>query len=246
MRIIRPVAVVGLAVAALALSASPASAHVTIPDPGTKGGFSIVTLSVPNERPDAGTTQLEVKLPEDQPLPFVSLQPKPGWTAETTMRTLDEPVDAFGEEVTEVVDTVTWSGGEIGPGEFDTFSISVGPLPDDVDELVFPTVQTYSSGEEVAWIEVAEEGGEEPERPAPVLRLVEAEEGSHGHTDDEDGDATTTTADGDHDEASSSTADDSDDDDDGSDGMATAALVVSILAAVLAGGAIVMSRRSQT
>jgi uncharacterized protein YcnI len=246
MRIIRPVAVVGLAVAAQALSASPASAHVTIPDPGTKGGFSIVTLSVPNERPDAGTTQLEVKLPEDQPLPFVSLQPKPGWTAETTMRTLDEPVDAFGEEVTEVVDTVTWSGGEIGPGEFDTFSISVGPLPDDVDELVFPTVQTYSSGEEVAWIEVAEEGGEEPERPAPVLRLVEAEEGSHGHTDDEDGDATTTTADGDHDEASSSTADDSDDDDDGSDGMATAALVVSILAAVLAGGAIVMSRRSQT
>ena len=103
------------------------------------------------------------------------------------MRTLDEPVDAFGEEVTEVVDTVTWSGGPIGPGEFDTFSLSVGPLPDDVDELAFATIQTYSSGEEVAWIEATPEGGEEPEHPAPVLRLVGRRGGrSHrrrGHDD---------------------------------------------------------------
>jgi uncharacterized protein YcnI len=167
---------IGLALLVTVL-AGPASAHVTIPGTGEKGGFSIVTFSVPNERPDAGTTQVEVQLPQDYPLSFVSVQPKPGWTVETTMRTLDEPVDAFGEEVTEVVDTVTWSGGEIEPGQFDTFALSVGPLPEDVDQMLFPTIQTYSSGEEVAWIEETPEGGEEPESPAPVLVLVAADEG---------------------------------------------------------------------
>ena len=97
------------------------------------------------------------------------------------MRTLDEPVDAFGQEVTEVVDTVTWTGGEIGAGEFDTFSLSVGPLPEDVDELAFPAIQTYSSGEEVAWIEPTPEGGEEPERPAPVLRAGRRIRGRWAH-----------------------------------------------------------------
>jgi uncharacterized protein YcnI len=210
---------------------------VTIPDPGEQGGFSIVTLSVPNERPDASTTSLEVQLPEDHPLPFVSVQPKPGWTAETTMRALEEPIEAFGEEVTQVVDTVTWTGGEIGPGQFDTFSLSVGPLPEDVDELLFPTVQTYSSGEEVAWIEETPEGGEEPEHPAPALELVAATGGGH----DDGSDATTPTAPDDQ----AASADDADDEDeDSTDGLAIAALVVAILAAVLGGAALVTARRS--
>ena len=237
MRATRLAAVGGIALIALLATAPAASAHVTIPDPGEKGGFSIVTFSVPNERPDAGTTTVEVQLPPDHPLPFVSVQPKPGWTVETEMRTLDEPVDAFGEEVTEVVDTVTWSGGPIGPGEFDTFSLSVGPLPDDVDELAFATIQTYSSGEEVAWIEATPEGGEEPEHPAPILRLVAAEEG--GHTD---GDVTTTTASSDDDEAAAS-ADDESEDDDGTDAMAVAALVLGVIAVLLAGGAFITARR---
>lgn len=238
MRFIRPAAVVGIALVALAATAAPASAHVTIPDPGEKGGFSIVTFSVPNERPDSGTTTLEVQLPQDHPLPFVSVQPKPGWTAETTMRTLDEPVDAFGEEVTEVVDTVTWTGGTIAPGEFDTFSLSVGPLPDDVDSLAFPAIQTYESGEEVAWIEPTPEGGEEPELPAPVLRLVEPAGGSH--TEGEE--VTTTTAGSEDGETASPTSEDSGDDD-GTDGVAVAALVVAIVAALLAGGAFMTARR---
>jgi uncharacterized protein len=230
-RIARPLAAAGVGLVLSLASAAPASAHVTIPDPGEQGGFSIVTLSVPNERPDASTTTIEVQLPADHPLPFVSVQPKPGWTVETTMRTLDEPVDAFGEEVTEVVDTVRWSGGEIGAGEFDTFSLSVGPLPDDVDELPFPTIQTYSSGEEVAWIEVASEGEEEPERPAPVLELVAA---SGGDQDD--------VAAADDQAAASDDADD--EDDDSNDGVAIAALVVAVLAAILGGVALASARRS--
>ena len=235
MRTIRLAAAALLAAGLVAVSAGPASAHVSIPDPGEKGGFSIVTFSVPNERDDASTTKVEVQLPKDAPLAFVSVQPKPGWEVETTKRTLDEPIEAFGETYDEVVDTVTWSGGEIEPGQFDTFAISVGPLPEDVDSLAFPAIQTYSSGEEVSWIEATTEGGEEPEHPAPVLTLVAAEEGGHG------AEATTTTA-ASGDSGSDDAADSSDDE--GSDGLAIAALVVAVVAALLGGAALVSSRRS--
>jgi uncharacterized protein YcnI len=232
-----PLALACTVVAALALSVVPASAHVTIPEPGEKGGFSIVTFSVPNERDDASTTTIEVKLPEDHPLAFVSVQPKPGWEIETTRRKLDEPIEAFGESYDEVVDTVTWSGGKIGPGEFDTFSLSVGPLPEDVDSLAFPTIQTYSSGEEVSWIEPTPDSGEEPEHPAPTLALVAAEEEGHS------GAETTTTVTSN--DGGGDTADDASDadDDGGTDGLAVAALAIAVVAALLGGAALVSGRR---
>ncbi|HEX2577508.1 MAG TPA: YcnI family protein [Aquihabitans sp.] len=237
----RPLVAVATALGVALAVAAPVDAHVTIPDPAEQGGFSIVTFSVPNERPDAGTTTVEVKLPEDHPLPFVSVQPKTGWEVETTMRTLEEPVEAFGEEVTEVVDTVVWSGGTIEAGQFDTFALSVGPLPDDVEQLTFPTVQTYSSGEEVAWIQETPEGGEEPERPAPTLRLTAA-----GETETEAGgdgsQPATVEPTGDDAEGSPSTAAGATDDD-GTDPLAVAALVVALLAAAGAGFALASSRR---
>ncbi len=55
-----------------------------------------------------------------------------------------------GDEVTEVVSTITWSGGTIKPGEFTEFPVSLGPLPEDVESLSFPSVQTYEGGEVVA------------------------------------------------------------------------------------------------
>lgn len=218
----------------LVVAAGSASAHVSIPDPATKGGFGIVTLSVPNERDDASTVKLEVQLPKDHPLAFVSVQPKPGWNVTTTKRTLDTPIEAFGEQITEVVDTVTWDGGAIAPGQFDTFAISVGPLPDDVDELVFPALQTYSSGEVVSWIEPTPADGTEPEHPAPVLELVDATSADAG----QDSTATTVAA---SESASSS------DDDEGTDntGLAVGGLTVGIVALIVGGLALGAARRKK-
>ena len=61
-------------------------------------------------------------------------------------------------------------GGGIKPGEFQEFALSGGPFPE-ADSLAFPAVQGYSDGSESAWIEPTV-GGEEPERPAPVLTLA--------------------------------------------------------------------------
>jgi uncharacterized protein YcnI len=177
-----------LAVAGLAIvvAAPTAAAHVTVnPGEAPKGGFAKLAFRVPNERPDAGTTTVEVNLPEDQPIANVSVRPKDGWTYTVERRTLDEPIDNHGEELTEVVSKVTWTGGVIEPGEFDEFEVSVGPLPEDADQILFPTLQTYEGGEVVRWIDEPNPDGSEPEHPAPLLTLVDAEGGHDDAATDE-------------------------------------------------------------
>jgi uncharacterized protein len=112
------------------------------------------------------------------------VRPKEGWTYQIETRTLDDPVEGEGEEVTEVVSKITWTGGVIQPGEFDEFEVSVGPLPQDTDQILFPSLQTYQSGEIVRWIDEPLPSGEEPEHPAPLLTLVDAEEEDGGSGDE--------------------------------------------------------------
>lgn len=155
--------------------AGPAAAHVSV-DPGEaeQGGYATVNFKVPNERDDASTTKLEVTLPADHPLTSVMPEPVAGWDVKVEQAKLDTPIDSHGEKITEAASKVTWSGGKIEPGTFQRFPVSLGALPEDADRLVFKSVQTYDSGEVVRWIEIPEEGAEEPESPAPVLTLTPA------------------------------------------------------------------------
>lgn len=52
--------------------------------------------------------------------------------------------------------------------------MSMGALPKDTDQLVFPTTQTYSGGEVVKWADEPKADGSEAERPAPTLKLTPA------------------------------------------------------------------------
>ena len=47
--------------------------------------------------------------------------------------------------------------------------------------------QTYSDGEVADWSDVAEEGGDEPEHPAPSFEVTEAQEGGHHATPEDAG-----------------------------------------------------------
>jgi uncharacterized protein len=171
------------ATAVLALS-SPALAHVTVQPEGeaAKGGYAVVDLKVPNERDNASTTKLEVSFPTDHPLASVLPQPVDGWKIEITKSKLDKPLELHGNKITEAVSKVTWTaeGKGVQPGYFQKFPLSVGALPEDTDELAFKALQTYSDKEVVRWIEIPQEGREEPEHPAPVLELAAAEEHGHG------------------------------------------------------------------
>jgi uncharacterized protein YcnI len=178
-----------IAVAALGILAVavPASAHVTVnPDEATQGERARVDFRVPNESDTESTTELAVHFPEEAPISSVSVGKVPGWSFEVTYRTLDTPIEGgHGEQITEVVEVITWTAdGEdaaIQPGEFLEFPVSLGPLPE-VEQVAFPTLQTYSDGEVVRWIDLPQEGVE-PENPAPVLTLAAAdqpEEGGNG------------------------------------------------------------------
>jgi uncharacterized protein len=172
------------AVCAVAL-AGPAAAHVTVnPDEAEQGGYATINVKVPNERDNASTVKVELTFPADHPLASVMPQPVPGWDVKVTRTKPAEPVEAHGRKLTEVPSKITWTetGGGIEPGTFQQFPVSVGQLPEDVDRLVLKAVQTYSNKEVVRWIEEPPaEGGEEPESPAPVLRLVAPAEGDDGH-----------------------------------------------------------------
>jgi uncharacterized protein YcnI len=219
-------------VALACLLVAPAAAHITVnPSEAPQGSFSKLTFRVPNERDDASTTKVEVTLPEDVAIPFVSVQPTPGWTAQVERRTLDTPMQGEGGEITDVVSKITWTGGSVNPGEFQEFSISAGTLPTDQDQMEFPAIQTYSSGEVVRWIEEPAADGEEAEHPVPTLKLVAAESET---------DATGATGDGDGGGAEAASATTSDDD--GTDALTIVALVVGAVGVMLGGLALMRGR----
>ncbi len=100
-----------------------------------------------------------------------------GWDYKVEKRTLDEPIEAGSGDAGDrgrVEDHVV--GRHIKPGRVQEFPVSLGPLPEDVESLSFPAMQTYEGGEVVRWIDIPEEGAEEPEHPAPTLTLLPAEE----------------------------------------------------------------------
>ncbi|HEV7213466.1 MAG TPA: YcnI family protein [Blastococcus sp.] len=162
----------------LTLGVGTASAHVAVSSSdATPGGEGKVTFRVPDESDTASTVKLQIQLPAKTPLASVAVLPVPGWTFTTTKEKLAKPVTTDdGATLTDRVSVVEFDavrGGGIAPGEFQEFSLSVGPIPK-VDSLTFSAVQTYSDGKQVAWIEPTVAGAPEPAHPAPVLTLTGA------------------------------------------------------------------------
>ncbi|WP_331272199.1 YcnI family copper-binding membrane protein [Motilibacter aurantiacus] len=180
-------ALAGVGLVLLVATAGPAAAHVTVnPSEATQGGYAALTFRVPTESDSASTTKLAVQFPIDTPFASVSVKPHPGWTYEVTKETLATPIEAHGQQITEAVSQITWTAtGDNGikPGEFDEFDVSAGPMPD-AEQVVFKAVQSYSDGEDVAWVQQAAPGStDEPDLPAPVLTLKPAAaQGADGDT----------------------------------------------------------------
>ncbi|MFE3168835.1 YcnI family protein [Streptomyces sp. NPDC059224] len=167
-------AVTALTAASVLVAAGVASAHVTVhPESYAKGATDgVLTFRVPNEEDTASTTKVQVFLPTGHPVLGVLVSPRDGWTAKVTTTRLKTPVKTDDGTITEAASEITWTGGKIGAGQFEDFDVAFGQLPEDADQLTFKTLQTYSDGKVVRWIEEAGSGGEEPENPAPALKLT--------------------------------------------------------------------------
>lgn len=169
--------------AMIALGAGAASAHVTVnPDDTGANGYSHLTLNVPNESATAKTNKLEVKLPTDTPFTSVSVKPIEGWTAQVTTTTLPKPVTIDGSTVTKAPTSVVWTANdaahEIGPNEYQSFSLSVGILPAAGTKIVLPAIQTYTDGSVVNWDQIQQAGQAEPDHPAPSFTTTPADDAS--------------------------------------------------------------------
>ncbi|MER5526487.1 YcnI family protein [Streptomyces sp. NPDC002677] len=174
----RAVTVTTLTAAAVLAAAGVASAHVTVhPESYAKGATDgVLTFRVPNEEDTASTTKVQVFLPTDHPVLGVLVSPRDGWTAKVTTTKLKTPVKTDDGTITEAASEITWTGGKIGAGQFEDFDVAFGQLPEDTGQLTFKTLQTYSDGKVVRWIEEAGSGGEEPENPAPTIKLTAGDE----------------------------------------------------------------------
>jgi uncharacterized protein YcnI len=162
---------VAATVAATVLLATPAWAHVTVHPETLPAGSSDIELTfrVPNERGDANTVGLQVFFPTDLPLLTVDVLPVPGWTAKVDTRNLATPITTDDGTVSQVVSDVTWTAtaGGTAPGQYEDFVVAAGRGPGRPGSAIFKSLQVYSSGEVVRWIQVTSSQDPNPDNPAP-------------------------------------------------------------------------------
>jgi uncharacterized protein YcnI len=140
-----------LGVGAMLAVSGTAWAHVTVsPEEVTAGDYETLTVSVPTEK-EVPTTEIRVEVPEGFLLSGV--QPVPGW-------------EHSFEEDGGVVTAVTFSGGEIGPREFQHFLVQA-QAPDEPGEYPWKATQTYEDESMVEWT-----GAPDSEEPASVVEVV--------------------------------------------------------------------------
>lgn len=160
-----------------------ASAHATLEQAEASPGPYKAVLRIPHGCDGQATNTVRIELPEG----FISAKPMPkaGWQLETETGAYAETYSNHGNQVTEGVTSVSWSGGSLEDGHYDEFVV-MGTLAgvESGDVLAFATTQTCADGE-VAWTEIAAEG-QDPhalDYPAPTVTISSSAhaEGHGGH-----------------------------------------------------------------
>jgi uncharacterized protein YcnI len=237
------IAVFGAAAAVL-VSAQVAAAHVYTEPAEVPAGGGLTAFVVPHGCEGSPTTSLSVQIPAG--IAGVKPEVAPGWKISVQEGELPEPVDVFGEETTEGVTEVTWSGGSLEDWQLQRFGLSFVASGSLVGEMVwFPVVQRCKEGVE-RWVEVPVEGEAEPELPTPGVMIVAGGEDEHGAEAEEEGGSTTSEDEATETETSASEsetveatpASSSDDDGNGMDvvalGLGAAGVIIGAIALVVA------------
>lgn len=180
-----------------------ANAHVGIDPVSAEPGTSQrVAFSALNESESAAAVKVEISLPTDTPILTVTYMPTPGWTTEVVVADLPKPVTVGGNEITRAPSKIIFTAdqGGILPGQFQEWTLSLGPIPD-TGQILFPATETYDDGEVVNWTAAAEDIENDPSLdPAPVLFVNDEPVAGH--------DESPTTGDAPASDAQATTADD--------------------------------------
>ena len=143
---------------------------VLVPNRAPRGGYATIDFAVPNANSSLAVHTVTIELPERT----LSVTPRAmtGWTA--SLETSALPTNGNATNVTEQVNTVTWSasGPGVAPGEFERFTIILGPLPKKGKTVAFPVTQMYTDGSTATWEPTTGAATTTAERVAPTLRLT--------------------------------------------------------------------------
>lgn len=173
-----PVAL-GAGVLGLALTAGPAFAHVSAnPGDAAAGKSTYQQFKVGHGCDGSPTTKVTFFIPDG----VVSVKPEvePGWTIATKVGPIT-PFDNHGETVSEGVKELTFTADTPLPDEQVTFFGISMTMPDKAGETIhIPVVQACQQGE-IRWIEIPVAGQEEPEHPAPGVKLMAAASEADDH-----------------------------------------------------------------
>ncbi|MBL1241512.1 MAG: YcnI family protein [OCS116 cluster bacterium] len=135
-------------IVATSLVAFEVSAHVTLnPKTADAGSYFNGKIRVPHGCGEFATTSVIVTIPDG----ILSVKPEnlAGWKIEIVKKQLDKPVQYHGKPLTEVIDTITWSGGNLPNEHYKDFGLNL-KLPNDAQRLFFKTTQICTEGKS-AW-----------------------------------------------------------------------------------------------
>jgi uncharacterized protein YcnI len=165
----------GLVLAGTVLT-GPAWAHVQVEaQPGSPGApDATLKITAAGESATAGVAKLDITADPAIPADQVTLVSGPaGWTV--------GPGGQGGFSV---------GGPAVPKGQDASVSVKVKQLPD-APQVVFKVLQTYSDGQIDRWIELPGPDGQEPDKPAPIVKLTAGAQSavSPKPSNDEDTDA---------------------------------------------------------
>lgn len=163
------------AIALMAAATLPAMAHVSLETASAKAGSNFkAVLRVPHGCDGATTIAIKVRVPEG--VISVKPMPKAGWKRDKTVGEYAKAYDLHGEQQSNGVRELTWSGGHLGDDEYDEFVFRafITDTFKPGQSLVFPVVQLCDGGATTRWIEVPADGksADDYEHPAPALTII--------------------------------------------------------------------------
>jgi periplasmic copper chaperone A len=162
----------GVASSVALLAATAAQAHISLhPNTIPAGAFATLDVRVPGEQEGAHVDKVDVLFPSG--FTGVDYENVPGWSTKVIEQKLATPIKEGGETIdTEVSQIVwTWIGplGKVNNNQFIDFPLSLA-VPEGAagKALEFRTVQTYSNGQIVHWIDPSLTA----EHPSPRINVT--------------------------------------------------------------------------
>ncbi len=168
----KPKKVAVLLAAGAFIAPAGAQAHISLhPNTIPAGAFATLDVRVPGEQEGAYVRKVDVLLPSG--FTSVDYENVPGWSTRIIESKLAAPITQDGETINAEVSQIVWSWtgplGKVNNGQFIDFPLSLA-IPENAagKALEFRTVQTYSNGLLVHWIDPSLSA----EHPAPRINVT--------------------------------------------------------------------------